>query len=147
MWMLFVFQPFKLILYTIRWIVMELVIQWSKISLMAEGAAYDTIYEDELESDYTGGGTHTKRLIIEDEEVERKPEKEKERIYRACDKKANLYILQQNLFIQGGNAIPSHGKSTCSRLVGNDRMTTPVNIFLSFSGHISSSEFHTRICF
>lgn len=102
------FQPFKLISHAIKWIVMEMVIQWSNIRLWAEGASYDMIYDD----DYSGG---PKKIITKDDEVKPEPEKEKEKIYRACDKEANLYILQQNLFIQGGNTLPSHGKSTCSR--------------------------------
>lgn len=44
------------------------------------------------------------RLII--------PEFEKD--YRSCDKKANLYILQQNLFLSGIN-LPSEAQSNCSR--------------------------------
>lgn len=113
------FQPFKLIFYTIKWIVMELVIQWSKIRMIAEGASYDLIYdEDELGRDYSNGGNRAqtpKILISDEEEVDHTPTKETETVYRACDKKANLYILQQNLFLQGGNTLPSHGKSTCSR--------------------------------
>lgn len=96
---------------------MELVIQWSKIRLIAEGASYDNIYDDEVGSDYNGGGkAQTPKIFTSDEEEgEHVTEKETETVYRACDKKANLYILQQNLFIQGGNTLPSHGKSSCSR--------------------------------
>lgn len=94
---------------------MEFVIQWSKIRLLVEGAAYDTIYE-ELDEYGDGSGATSKKISFEDK-VEKVPEKEKEkeRVFRACDTKANLYVLQQNLFIQGGNTIPSHGKSSCSR--------------------------------
>lgn len=97
---------------------MEFVIQWSKIRLMAEGASYDNIYDDDLGSDYNGGGrTQTPKVVMtsDEEDGEHVTEKEMVTIYRACDKKANLYILQQNLFIQGGNTLPSHGKSSCSR--------------------------------
>lgn len=95
---------------------MELVLQWSRLRLLVEGASYDMIYDDE--NDYTGGGSHsTRQILTEDEDVAQETEKEKEKIYRACDTKSNLYILQQNLFIQGGNTLPSHGKSSCSRSV------------------------------
>lgn len=84
--------------------------------MIAEGASYDMIYDDELGSDYNGGGTRTQKILISDEEdSEHVTVKETETVYRACDKKANLYILQQNLFIEGGNTLPSYGKSTCSR--------------------------------
>lgn len=93
---------------------MELVLQWSRLRMFAEGAPYDMTYDDE--NDYGGGGIHSSRPITtEDDEVVPEPEKEKEKIYRACDTKSNLYILQQELFIQGGNALPSRGKSSCSR--------------------------------
>lgn len=97
---------------------MELVIQWSKIRLLAEGASYDTIYDDGLgsDSDYNVGGTDTGKIFTSDDEnIDHVKTKETETVYNACDKKSNLYILQQNLFIQGGNTLPSHGKSTCSR--------------------------------
>ncbi len=82
--------------------------------MLAEGASFDTIYEDD---DYPGSVRDTPRKITttDEEVVLPKVEKEKEKIYRACDTKANLYIMQQNLFIQGGNTLPSHGKSSCSR--------------------------------
>lgn len=43
-------------------------------------------------------------------------EKEYETIYRACDKKTDLYILQQNLFSKSGQ-VPSHEISNCARYV------------------------------
>lgn len=112
------FQPFKLILYTFKWLVMELIIQWSKIRMIAEGASYDMIYDDELGSDYNGGGTRTqtgKISISDEDDSEHVTVKETETVYRACDKKANLYILQQSLFIHGGSTLSSYGKSKCSR--------------------------------
>lgn len=94
---------------------MELVIQWSNIRLLVEGATYDMIYDEgDVEYGGDGSGATAKKITITDK-VEKVPEKKKERVFRACDTKANLYILQQNLFIQGGNTIPSHGKSSCSR--------------------------------
>lgn len=79
---------------------------------------------DEEDHDYGGDGSNgmsrTSRPFRkgqnEDEEsyFNRVVEKEYETIYRSCDKKSNLYILQQDLFIQG-NSIPSQGKSNCSR--------------------------------
>lgn len=41
-------------------------------------------------------------------------EKEYETIYRPCDKKTDLYILQQNVFSKNGQ-IPSLVKSNCAR--------------------------------
>ena len=35
--------------------------------------------------------------------------------YRACDKKANLYLLQQDLFMSG-ERLPPKAQSNCSRL-------------------------------
>lgn len=43
-------------------------------------------------------------------------EKEYETIYRACDKKTDLYILQQNMFSTSGQ-IPSEMISNCARYV------------------------------
>lgn len=82
---------------------------------------YVTDYDDD-DHDYTGdsGGVTQPpkpyRNVYPDEDsyFNRKIEKEYETIYRACDKKTNLYILQQNLFIQG-TILPTQGKSNCSR--------------------------------
>lgn len=52
----------------------------------------------------------------EDQYFNRIIEKKYEKIFRACDKKSNLYILQQKLLIQGNN-VPSQGKSNCSRWI------------------------------
>lgn len=89
--------------------------------LFGIGVPYDQVYEEDVDHDYTsdaGGAPHHNRkndIQEEDAYYNRVIVKEYETVYRACDKKANLYILQQNLFIQGGNSLPSHGKSTCSR--------------------------------
>lgn len=59
------------------------------------------------------------RVLSQEEEEDlyfnRTIEKEYETVYEPCDKKADLFILQQNLFIEGGNSLPSQGRSTCSR--------------------------------
>ncbi|XP_037048766.1 voltage-dependent calcium channel subunit alpha-2/delta-3 [Bradysia coprophila] len=105
-------NPFQLVLYAIKWIAMELVVQWSRLHMLVEGVPLD--YGDE--NDYSGVGTQTpKPIATDDGKVVREPEIKKEKIYRACDKKSDLFILQQNLFIQGGNVLPSYGKTSYSR--------------------------------
>lgn len=101
---------------------MEIFINLSKIRMLADGIPYDIISYDEDEHDYTGdSGSGTQRPFRkiqnqeEDAYYNRVIIKEYETVYRPCDKKSNLYILQQNLFMEGGNNLPSHGKSTCSR--------------------------------
>lgn len=83
------------------------------------GVPYDYDNENDVEPDYTSDTQRPNRKMQNQEEEDayynRVIVKEYETVYRACDKKANLYILQQNLFIQGGNTLPSYGKSTCSR--------------------------------
>lgn len=77
-------------------------------------------YDYENDADYASDPHRNSRKMLNQQEEEdayynRVIIKEYETVYRACDKKADLYILQQNLFIQGGNSLPSYGKSTCSR--------------------------------
>lgn len=93
---------------------MELVLQWSKLRMLVDGASYNDIYGDD-ENDYGSEESNFKReTVTKDKDTE--TQKEKEKICRACDKKSSLYILQQHLFIQS-NALPSHGQSSCSRSV------------------------------
>ncbi|KAJ6647712.1 Voltage-dependent calcium channel subunit alpha-2/delta-3, partial [Pseudolycoriella hygida] len=109
-------NPFKLMLYTFKWILTELVIQWSKLRLLAEGASYETSYDD-FENDYTSDGAKImqKRTLNMEDEAAQSPQKEYETVYYACDEESHLYILQQDLFLRGGNELPSQGKSLRSR--------------------------------
>lgn len=57
-------------------------------------------------------------------------EKEYETLYRACDKKTDLYILQQNLFSKSGQ-FHSHLNSSCARYVYG-RMLCAIQFVFTF---------------
>ena len=86
----------------------------------------------------------------EDEEsyFNRYVEIEYETIYRSCDKKSNLFILQQKLFIQG-TSVPSQGETNCMRYLKkiiSFVFNQTGNVLLHCNlGHITSNAYRIQI--
>lgn len=121
-------QPLKLFVLALKWMFSEFVLQLNRFSLWADGVPIDIIYDEAID-DYENGFVEeeqTKAPVSkkprkgqnsEEEEYFSRPKVAKyEDRFNACDKKSTLYVLQQELFIQG-RGYTSEAPTNCSRLV------------------------------
>lgn len=100
----------------------EFVIQLNKFSLWADGVPIDNIYnepnDDYVEEEQTKAPVakkSEKEQNLDEEEYFSRPKVAKyEDRFNACDKKSTLYVLQQELFIQG-RGYTSEAPTNCSR--------------------------------
>lgn len=119
-------QPFKLLFLGFRWMLTEMIIELSRIKLwVASNAIPEPDYgsSDYSESEVVANVDakapikHKKGSSIEDEEwfeMQKNKPKEKKTLYYPCDKKSDLYVLQQN-FIQHNRGYSSEVKTNDSR--------------------------------
>lgn len=126
-------QPLRTILFSLRWLIAELFFYLARIQCWTFGLTckihsnaqrvnlthsnYKYIAGLDADQDFFPPTTRYMRKGQNQEEenyFNRVIEKEYETIYRACDKKTDLYILQQNLFSETGQ-ISSHMNSSCAR--------------------------------
>ncbi|XP_058447088.1 voltage-dependent calcium channel subunit alpha-2/delta-3 isoform X2 [Malaya genurostris] len=101
-------HPLKLLLFGIDWLFAELVIWLTKFDFWVHGVASPDYYDATMEyddSDYTdlNRPKKPKKTYIndEDEYFNRPREIKMEMVYEACDKKSDLYVMQQDRFIKG----------------------------------------------
>ncbi|XP_055640550.1 voltage-dependent calcium channel subunit alpha-2/delta-3 isoform X1 [Toxorhynchites rutilus septentrionalis] len=107
-----IMHPLKLIALGLDWLIAELFIMLSKFDFWVHGIPspdyYDAgvEYEDSDYGDIKRPKKPMKPLVDEEEEYFNRPkETRKEIIYEPCDKKSELYVMQQDLFIKGDGFI------------------------------------------
>nr|XP_029712886.1 LOW QUALITY PROTEIN: voltage-dependent calcium channel subunit alpha-2/delta-3-like [Aedes albopictus] len=101
-------HPLRVLMLGINWLITEFFITLSKFDFLVHGIPspeydYDTGVEYE-DSDYSDVPRKKpkKPLVDEEEEYFNRPKEIKmETVYEACDKKSNLYVMQQDKFIKG----------------------------------------------
>lgn len=101
-------HPLRVLMLGINWLITEFFITLSKFDFWVHGIPspeydYDTGVEYE-DSDYSDVPRKKpkKPLVDEEEEYFNRPKEIKmETVYEACDKKSNLYVMQQDKFIKG----------------------------------------------
>lgn len=106
-----ILQPFKLFFIAFKWMLTEMIVELSRIKLWVVSSALpDSDYIDS--PDYTEKQSETKHPVtikklkkgfsLEDEEwflQEAQKKKQNETLYYACDKKSELYVLQQDFIL------------------------------------------------
>ncbi|XP_058819559.1 voltage-dependent calcium channel subunit alpha-2/delta-3 isoform X2 [Topomyia yanbarensis] len=101
-------HPLKLLLFGFDWLLAELFIWLNRFDFWVHGVSSPDYYDTRMEyddSDYTdiNRPKKPKKTYIndEDEYFNRPKEIKKETVYEACDKKSDLYVMQQDIFIKG----------------------------------------------
>ncbi|XP_038110145.1 voltage-dependent calcium channel subunit alpha-2/delta-3 isoform X2 [Culex quinquefasciatus] len=104
-------HPLKVLLLGINWLIAEFFITLSKFDFWVHGIPSPEYYdaEDYDESDYSDltRPKKPKKIVVNEEEeyFNRPKEIRTETVYNACDKKSELYVMQQDKFIKGDGFI------------------------------------------
>ncbi|XP_055595759.1 voltage-dependent calcium channel subunit alpha-2/delta-3 [Uranotaenia lowii] len=105
-----IMHPLKLLLLGIEWLMTEFLITLSKFDFWVHGIPssdfYDSDYDDPDYEDLGRPRKPKKPMVDEEEEYFSRPKEIKtEIVYKTCDKKSNLYVMQQDKFIKGDGFI------------------------------------------